>query len=42
MLTLAEPLEDCETDTYQEDVPSNDNHLTVPIRGADGLNISHP
>ena len=26
MLVLAYPLEDCDADTYQEDVPRNDNH----------------
>jgi hypothetical protein len=42
MLVLAYPLEDCYADTYQEDVPSDDNHVTVPSPGVLGLNISQP
>jgi hypothetical protein len=40
MLVLAYPLEDCYPDTYQEDVPGDDNHRTVPSLGVGGLNMS--
>jgi hypothetical protein len=39
MLTLAYPLKDCYADTYQEDVPGNDNHPYL-LTGA--LYISQP
>ena len=32
MLVLAYPLEDCYADTYQKDVPGDDNHYRVPKR----------
>jgi len=42
MLVLAYPLEDCYADTYQEDVPGDDNHDTVPKRLTGALYISQP
>jgi hypothetical protein len=42
MLVLAYPLEDCYADTYQEDVPGEDDHPMVPNRLADGLNSCTP
>ena len=39
MLVLAYPLEDCYADTYQKDVPGNNNHPYLLI-GA--LYISQP
>ena len=42
MLVLAYPLEDCYADTYQEDVPGNDNHDWVPSLLTGALYISQP
>ena len=42
MLVLAYPLEDCYADTYQEDVPGDDNHLMVPSLLTGALYISQP
>ena len=42
MLVLAYPLEDCNADTYQEDVPGDDNHRMVPSLLTGALYISQP
>jgi hypothetical protein len=42
MLVLAYPLEDCYADTYQEDVPNDNNHDMVPNRLTGALYISQP
>jgi hypothetical protein len=42
MLVLANPLEDCETNTYQEDVPGDESHPIVPSLLTNALYISQP
>jgi len=41
-LVLSYPLEDCYADTYQEDVPGDDNHPIVPSLLTGALYISQP
>ena len=42
ILVLAYPLEDCYADTYQEDVPADNNHDWVPSLLTGALYISQP